>query len=165
MSLGHRRIAFVRGREGSTAAQDRFNCFKAAIVGLAGRLDEGLVDRGDYTYEFGIVAARRLLSLPTPPTAIVTANDLTALGVIEAAELLGLKIPADVSVIGIDDIFVSALPRVSLTTVRQPKWELGVAAARMILRRIEDGPGGLKETILESQLVRRSTSGPAPHLG
>jgi DNA-binding LacI/PurR family transcriptional regulator len=161
-SLGHRRIAFICGREGATAAVDRFECFKSSITALAGSLDESLVEPGDYTYESGVLAAKRLLSRSVRPTAVLTANDLSALGVMEAAESLDLKVPDDVSIVGIDDIFISALPRISLTTVRQPKFEIGAAAARLLFERIGGAGGPWKEIILESHLIRRATSGTAP---
>jgi LacI family transcriptional regulator len=161
-SLGHRRIAFIRGREGSTAAHDRLDCFRRSIVALSGTLDDSLVVPGDYTYESGVFSAKRLLSRKNRPTAIVAANDLSALGAMATAESLGLRIPADLSIVGIDDIFVSALARISLTTLHQPKWELGAAAARMLLERIAEERREPKAVVLESRLVKRDTSGPAP---
>jgi LacI family transcriptional regulator len=161
-SLGHRRIGFVRGREGSTAAHDRLECFKRSIVSLSGKFDDSYVVPGDYTYESGVFSAKRLLSREDRPTALIAANDLSALGAMAAAEALGLQIPTDVSIVGIDDIFVSALSRISLTSVNQPKWELGAAAARMLLERIAEGRKERKEVVLESRLVKRGSSGPAP---
>ena len=87
------------------------------------------MELGDFSYESGTAAALRLLATDHRPTAIIAANDVMALGALKAATDLKLRVPRDVSVVGIDDIFVSALPAVNLTTLRQPKWDIVAAAA------------------------------------
>ncbi len=128
---------------------------------LAGGEDPRIVEQGDYTYASGVVCAKRLLAMIGQPSAIVAANDLMALGAIEAAASFGLRVPEDISVVGIDDIFVASLPWINLTTLRQPKWNLGVEAARLILERIQTGAGTPRRIIIEPEFIRRGTTGPA----
>jgi LacI family transcriptional regulator len=163
-ALGHRRIAFIRGPQESTAVEERYSAFTAFVA--AGRIDDDtcLVVQGDYTREGGHVAGETLLDLPHPPSAIIASNDVAALGVLEAARERRREVPRDVSIVGFDDIFVSGLNAISLTTVRQPMREIGAAAAQLLLKRITDGmrPYRAKQVIFAPDLVvRRSTAPPA----
>ena len=164
-ALGHRRIAFIRGPQESTAVEERYGAFAAFVA--AGRIDDDarLVVQGDYTREGGYRAGETMLDLPHPPTAIIASNDVAALGVLEAARKRRLGVPRDVSIVGFDDIFVSGLNAISLTTVRQPMHEIGAAAARLLLKRITDGkrPYRAKKIVFAPDLVvRRTTAPPAP---
>jgi LacI family transcriptional regulator len=163
-ALGHRRIAFIRGPQESTAVEERYRAF-AAFVAAARIDDDGcLVVQGDYTREGGHAAGKMLLDLPHPPTAIVASNDVAALGVLEAARERRLEVPGDVSIVGFDDIFVSGLNAISLTTVRQPMREIGAAAAQLLLKRITAGkhPYRAKKIVFAPDLVvRRTTAAPA----
>lgn len=160
--LGHRRIGFILGREGSSAAQDRFNGFVRAMEKLAGGYDKSLVRQGDWTYASGTAAAREILAIPNRPTAIVGANDLMALGAIEAMQEFGLRVPDDLSIIGIDDIFVSAMPWASLTTLRHPKWTVGATAARILIERIGDPDQPPRRVMIAPEFIVRGTSRAAP---
>lgn len=159
--LGHRRIGFITGRMGSPAAQDRFEGFQQAIEALGGHCDERLVKPGDYSYASGTAAARQMLAMVDRPTAIVGANDLMALGAIEAIEEFGLRAPQDISIIGVDDIFVSAMPWAGLTTLRHPKWTVGATAAQTLISRINNPGNPLSRTIIQPEFIIRSTSGAA----
>lgn len=158
--LGHRKIGFIRGREGSTAAQDRFEGFMQAMNALGGGYDERLVQPGDWSYASGATAARRMLAMVNRPTAIIGGNDLMALGAIEALQEFGLRVPQDISIVGIDDIFVSAMPWASLTTLRHPKWTVGATAARLLISRISDPGGKANRVVIPPEFVVRGTSGP-----
>jgi DNA-binding LacI/PurR family transcriptional regulator len=161
-ALGHRRIGFIAGRLGSSAAEERREGYRAAVTALNGAVDEALVVQGDYSIASGEAGARALMALSDPPTAIVSANDFMAYGAIHAILGLGLRVPEDVSVTGFDDIFVSGLPLIGLTTVRPPTPRLGAAAAELLLARIDgSAPAGPAETILPSELKVRRTTGPA----
>lgn len=162
--LGHRRIGFIQGRKGSTAAQDRYDGFVEAMKSLAGGHDEKLVQSGDWSYASGAKAARRMLAMVERPTAIIGGNDLMALGAIEAIQEFGLRIPQDISVVGIDDIFVSAMPWASLTTLRHPKWTVGATAAKVLIVRINNAEAPISRIIIPTELVVRATSGAAPVL-
>lgn len=160
--LGHRRIGFIKGREGSTAAQDRFRGFAEAMAALSGEFDGRYVQQGAWTYASGTAAARQMLAMVDRPTAIIGGNDLMALGAIEAVQEFGLRIPQDLSIIGIDDIFVSSMPWASLTTLRHPKWTVGATAARLLIERIRDPEGAPRRVVIPPEFVVRGTSDAAP---
>ena len=101
-----------------------------------------------------------MLSLRSRPTAIFAANDVTALGVLEAAEELGLEIPRDLSLVGYDNIVYAGLPRIQLTTVAQPAVEMGQIAADWLLSAIRGKKQSLLQQILPPQLIIRSTTAP-----
>jgi LacI family transcriptional regulator len=159
--LGHLRIAYIQGRETSSAAQTRVGAFRDAMRALGAPVDPELIGQGDFSIESGEQVARRLLDQPDPPSAILAGNDLMAIGAMQAALDLGLSVPEDLSVVGFDDIFVAALPWINLTTVRQPTRKLGAAAARLLLERIEHGAAERPETIvLRPEFIVRGTTAP-----
>jgi LacI family transcriptional regulator len=162
IALGHRRVAFIRGPRESTAVEERYAAF--ASFARAQRIDDDarLVVQGDYTRAGGYAAATTLLSLSRPPTAIVASNDVAALGVLEAAAQRRMNVPRDISVVGFDDIFVSGLKAIALTTIRQPMVDIGAAAARLLLKRITDGKRKYrsKQLIFPAELVVRGTTAP-----
>jgi LacI family transcriptional regulator len=94
---------------------------------------------GDFYVASGIEAMRQLLALPDPPTAVVAASDLMAIGAIRAITEAGLSVPGDVAVVGFDDIIVAAHMQPPLTTLRQDKHGIGVAVAEALARDIDDG--------------------------
>jgi len=160
--FGHRRIGFVRGPEESSTAQERLAAFREAVSSLGLPADPALIYPGDYTTESGYRAATILLQRASPPSAIVASNDMNALGVIEAAHQLHIRIPEDLSVIGFDDIALSGLGRIDLTTIHLPKREMGKAAAELLINRIgatESVPA--REIIFPTRLVIRGSTGPA----
>jgi LacI family transcriptional regulator len=157
--LGHRRIATITGPTHMRVGMDRLVGYREAL----GRLDlpyrDDYVRDGDFYFESGFAAMQELLSLPDPPTAVFAASDLMAAGAIRAIEQAGLAVPADVAVVGFDDIQLAAMMQPALTTIRQDKLGLGSAAAEALLRMIErDGapPPGIT---LPVELVVRASSG------
>lgn len=162
VELGHRRIAFIRGPTTSTSVEERFGAYRTVIAEARLAAEANLVFQGDYTIEGGMQAGKFLLEQVPRPTAILAANDFSALGVIEAAMRLGFRVPEDVSVIGYDDIFIARMPQVQLTTVYQPKRDIGGAAATQLLRRIGAlRRGRPKEVIFPVELHVRATTAPA----
>ena len=157
ISLGHRRIGHVTGLKGHGARAWRCNGYRDALrkVGIAH--DESLVVEGDFTFESGVAAARTLLDLARPPTAIFAANDDMACGVMREAYERGLSIPGDLSVCGFDGTPVSRLMSPGLTTVRQPCREMGCAAVESVLQAIRD-PGMRQQQRLPYQLQIRASS-------
>ncbi|MBK1838426.1 LacI family DNA-binding transcriptional regulator [Azospirillum sp. YIM B02556] len=161
VSLGHRRIAFVKGLFRSSSADDRFAAFQAAVQahGLDG--DPSLAVQGDYSMESGDSAARSLMALSQRPTAILAANDLMALGALGALHDLGIRVPADVSVVGFDNIQLAEHPLLNLTTINHPKRETGDAAARLLLQRIAgDRTEPPRSVVLKPSLIVRGTTAP-----
>jgi LacI family transcriptional regulator len=137
LSLGHRRVAHIRGAQVGEAhaleMQAREHGFRSVLqeagVPLPG---EYLLD-GNSEEVGGERAAELLLALPRPPTAIFAANDSTAFGALRVAERLGVRVPRDLSVVGFDDVTSSALTTPALTTIQQPLQEMGAAAVQMLL--------------------------------
>lgn len=156
--LGHRRIALVTGPASSSTAQERLETFEATIAELGCDQDEELIYRGDYTVEAGYEAMHYFAKLKKRPTAVIASNDVCALGVQDAASELGLSMPGDISLLGCDDIALAHLRRISLSTLRLPKREMGAAAAELLMRRIQSKrPSTLREIIIPTKLVLRES--------
>ena len=139
IQLGHRRIAHLTGRPWVGTTQPRLRGYEDALRLAQIGFDSSLVTSGNFNRVDGRVAARELLSRPVEsrPTAIFAANDLSAHGVIEAAEELGLRVPDDLSVIGYDDTWYATLGRPALTTINIDVPRIGHEACRMILDLLE----------------------------
>jgi LacI family transcriptional regulator len=158
-SIGHRRIATITGLLETRPGAERLRGYRQALqaCGLAYR-DE-YVAYGDFYVESGRRAMAELLALDEPPTAVFAASDMMALGAIRAAGDAGLSVPADVSVIGFDDIQLADHMNPPLTTVRQDKGGLGVAVGTALQKMI-DGDDVPPRTVLPVELVRRGSTRP-----
>jgi DNA-binding LacI/PurR family transcriptional regulator len=160
VELGHRRIAHIEGAPSTTARYRRAG-YELAMT--RHRLsDQVIVGPGDFTEEGGYQAARALLSARPRPTAIFAPNDLVAIGALSAADELGLRVPADVSIVGYDNTHLAAIRHISLTSVDQPRRDMGRVAADLLCARIEDLLREPRQTLVVPHLVVRQTSGPAP---
>jgi LacI family transcriptional regulator len=160
IELGHRRIGIVTGWMDMIAARHRLDGYRAALADYNILYDESLVIEGDFAQSSGFHGANQLLDLPQPPTAIFASNDESAMGVIDAARIRGLKIPDDISVIGFDDVPMAAISIPKLTTVRQPLREIGQCAAQMLLDFIQKPEEMQSSVILPTNLVIRESTAP-----
>jgi LacI family transcriptional regulator len=159
--LGHRRIATITGLLDTRPGADRLRAYRseAQALGLAYR-DE-YVAYGDFHVDSGHRAMAELLRLPEPPTAVVAASDLMALGAFRAVAEAGGSVPADVSIVGFDDLQFAANVNPPLTTLRQDKAGLGAEAAKALMALIggrEDVPQAV--TLPVELIVRGSTAPP-----
>jgi LacI family transcriptional regulator len=133
ISLGHQRIAFIKGASDQAASALRLQGFTRAMQAHGLAIEPELVHQGRFDYASGVDAAHQLLGLPQPPTAIFASNDDMALGVLAAAQRLGLQVPADLSIAGFDDSPAASLVWPQLTTVRQPIDQMARAAVDMLI--------------------------------
>jgi LacI family transcriptional regulator len=158
--LGHKRIAHIAGPLSTTTGAERAAGYRDALRAHGLRADPALVaEAAAYSEDAGRSAAERVLALA--PTAIVAANDLLALGALRAARELGLRIPQDLSLVGINDIPMVGLLDPPLTTARVPKREMGALAARMLIALVEHEPIAERRVLLQTELVvRGSTAAP-----
>ena len=159
IELGHTDLAHIDGGPGAGAAQRRRGFIAAcAEHGIAPRLVAG-----DYTEASGIRAADELLAQSSLPTAIFAANDLVAVAARDRLADAGVGVPEDVSVMGYDNTAMAALRHIALTTVNQPRAEMGRAAFRCAIERIDLGRKAAVTQILEPELVIRSSTGAPPN--
>jgi LacI family transcriptional regulator len=161
IALGHRRIGLIAGISQRSRPDTRYHCYIAMHQHHHLPLDLGLVIRCPYSQAEGAAAMRQLLSQAPPPTAVLAGNDLLAIGALIAAKQAGLRIPDDLSIIGIDDIDASSTTSPPLTTVAKPKYDIGVRAATLLLERMRgDQPPTPRKVLLQGQLQVRETTRP-----
>jgi LacI family transcriptional regulator len=162
LDIGHRRIAFVgeppQNPFGFTSSAKRHGGYASALVEAGLTVDPALIRHGAHLRSAARHMTVELLALPDPPTAIVASSDVQAVGVIEAAEQLGRRIPDDLSVVGYDDIDLAAL--MGITTVRQPLERSGRRVADLVVNAIGGSPRTPFVEEMELELVVRSTTGP-----
>lgn len=163
-NLGHRRIAALKGQEFSSDTVIRWQTMNDAANKRGISLDPALTVQleGDTpSPEVGYTAMKSLLASGERFTAVFAFNDISAIGAIRALEEMGLRVPADVSVLGFDDIYAAAFHNPALTTIRQPLFEMGSLAARTLLKRLgNESNGAIPKTVSVEPtiIVRQSTS-------
>ena len=165
LDLGHRRIAYVGGlledELGFSAPAARLTGFRTALDALGLQPDPRLELVGDFTVRGGVAAGEKLVAVADRPTAIFAASDEMAIGVVHAVRSAGLRVPEDISVIGIDDHEMSEY--FELTTVAQPVLDQGRTAARLLLDALEhqaDGSPVARDVTVPTHLVVRRTTAP-----
>ena len=159
IDLGHRLIGCIGGPEGSPTAVDRLTGYRNALAQNGIALDERLVKRGTWSPESGYLLARELLAGPERPTAVFSANDQMAFGVIKAAREMGLNVPKDLAVVGFDNVPPGSYFDPPLTTVEIPMYDIGVATMRMLIDLLSGEPFEKLRLFKTKLLVRGSTTG------
>ncbi|MFF1877271.1 LacI family DNA-binding transcriptional regulator [Leifsonia sp. NPDC058230] len=161
IDLGHRHIAHIRGRSDLASAQLREAGYRDSLAEAGIPFDPALVLDGGYQAAQTAESARELLTRTDRPTAVFAANDMSALGVLQVAGELGLRVPEDLSVIGFDDIPEAASSTPPLTTLAQPLHDIGAQALQMLIELLDgrEVPDGVH---LPAVLVVRGSTGPVP---
>lgn len=162
LKLGHRRIGCIVRPSGLSNTAERIRGYQVTLAqaGIDGNPD--FLVPGGLGHEDGRTAMRQLLRLTLRPTAVLAYPDIVAIGAIREARDAVLRVPEDLSVVGFDDIPVSAFIHPPLTTVAMPKWEMGQRAAEVLLRRIQGGEaaGPPQRVVLPTTLIVRESTGP-----
>jgi LacI family repressor for deo operon, udp, cdd, tsx, nupC, and nupG len=160
VELGHRHLGILGAQAEDPTDFDvparRIDGARAALAAVGVQLDPTLVASGEFTVDGGRQATLELLSRPDPPTAIFALSDEMAFGAVQAARELGVVVPRDLSLVGVDDHEVSQV--LGLTTVRQRVAEHGAVAARALLRRLGGEQGSVEPTAPEPELVVRTST-------
>ncbi len=162
LELGHRRIGVIAGTGALMATRARVAGFRSAMEVAGVAVDETLIFTDPQVDEASPDGALSLLDRPDRPTAIFAASDVKALGVYEAARILGLAVPADLSVVGYDDLQFARWAGPPLTTIRQQLTEMAMEGVRMVLARRDDQARSVARIELATTLVvRESTAAPS----
>jgi LacI family transcriptional regulator len=156
IKLGHKRIAFLSGPTAATWAQARFEGYRRALREAGMDVDDSLVFHAGSTTEDGVKAASQMLDEACNATAVQAVNDFVAIGYADTILNQGVRIPQDVSVVGFGNTITSEYFRVPMTTVRQPKYRLGLAAMEMMLQMLRGQRAETKR--LPAELIVRASS-------
>lgn len=163
ISLGHRRIGFIKGHPEHIASIERERGFRQAVASAGLSADEVMIVQGYFTFRSGLEAAEKLLDRSDPPTAIFASNDDMAAAVVGVAHRRGLDVPRDLSVVGFDDTSLATSVWPELTTVRQPVSAMAADALELLLTDIRARRRGLPrmpaERVLDHKLIIRESTG------
>jgi LacI family transcriptional regulator len=158
LELGHRRIACIAGPSSITPSSERIIGYRRALEAAGLPYDEALVIRGDYHSQSGMEITHALLKMDPRPTAVFALNDLMALGALRAASEAGYAVPQDLAVVGYDDLELSHFTNPPLTTISQPKKEVGAQAINLLVDRMSRKSRAPSRVVLPPELIiRRST--------
>ena len=160
LELGHRRIAHIAGPKGLGVSRERLDGYRLALSDHGVSFNESLVAEGDFSEDGGYRGIQELLRVRVSFTALFAANDLSAIGAMTALREHGLQVPDDVSVVGFDDIHVASYTSPKLTTIRQPIYDMGRAAAKLLIDAREKKLSLKDKTaIFDGELVVRESTG------
>ena len=162
LDLGHRRIGIITGPQTMLAATARLSGYHAALDAAGVPVDQKLIRPGQFHHRDGLVQGRALLSLSERPTAIFASSDLHAMGVYEAARSLGIAIPADLSVVGYDDLRIAQWAGPPLTTIHVPIAAMAEQAVRLIMRMRDEPELAFSRIDIDTSLVVRESTGTPP---
>jgi len=166
LSLGHKRIAIIAGPPSFRCSLDRIAGYRSALEAAGIPIDPNLIRPGDFRLQSGYTQTMALLALPDPPTAIFAGSDMQAMGIYKALYLRNIRVPEGVSVIGFDDIPFTGIVSPSLTSVRQPLFDMGRVATTMLLRLVAgESLDSLRVELATTLITREScASAPSPSL-
>ena len=157
-SLGHERIAFINGPAGSPICRDRLRGYKKSMRSNGVTDTRQLVIAGDFSIASGRMSMKKLLSLDAIPSAVFAANDEMAMGAMTEIKAHGLRIPEDISIVGFDDIRFAEVTDPPLTTVRQPRHDMGKRVMTMMLGLLRGELARPQHVILPHELIVRGSA-------
>jgi len=158
LRMGRKRIAFVTGKRETSTSAERLQGYRRALEEEGLAFQDELVIEGDFSFQSGFEAGKRILAMSEKVDAILAANDFMALGVMDCLKRSGVKIPEDISVVGYDDVWLGRIYEPSLTTVRQPILEMCELAVNTLLRFIQEGKSTPFERVFKPELIVRESS-------
>lgn len=161
-SLGHQRVGAIFGPSNTSTGILRAEVLRDTLRQEGVGFDPALGFSGQFDFDTGAQGARELLSAASPPTVIFCANDVIALGALNAARELGVDVPAELSIVGFDDLPVAAWSLVRLTTVAYDLEGMARAAAATLVRRLTNEDAPYERSVFTSKLILRGTLGRAP---
>lgn len=162
VDAGHQKIGIITGNLRKSVAKNRLQGYKKALSEANIVLNPDWIVESHFDFEGGIVGAQKLLSLSDRPTAIFCCSDTIAIGAYQAIQNQGLRIPQDISIMGYDDIELARYLFPSLSTISQPKAELGKLAVETLLQRIQEPNENYRTLVLEPAcILRESVSSPS----
>src|SRR5450631_1670945 len=158
-SMGHQRIAIIKGPEAEVCIPRRYSGYEKALQEAGLAVDPLLVGEGDWLHTSGKEIMQCFLQLDNPPTAVFSCNDMMAAGALHAIYEQGLHVPEDIAIVGFDDVPQTKVIIPALTTIRQPNEEMGSKATEMLIDRLEEKNGQLNQVIFSTTLVIRQSCG------
>ncbi|MDQ3404316.1 MAG: LacI family transcriptional regulator [Actinomycetota bacterium] len=158
-TAGHRRIGFISGVEWMTASEERTLGYRLGLGRAGLRWDSNLVAGGGASHEDGVLALRRLLTVPDRPTAVITGNGAMTAGVFREAYAHGLEIGKDLAIVGHDEVDWADVVRPPITTMAHPVDEIGRTAVRLLLARLDDRERPAETVLLPPTLIHRGSCG------
>jgi len=158
LELGHKRIACIAGPSSITPSAERMIGYRRALEAAGLSYDETLILRGDYHAQSGMEITHSILKMYPRPTAIFALNDLMALGALRAAAEAGYSVPRDLAVVGYDDLELSQFTNPPLTTIAQPKKEIGVQAVSLLVSRMSQRSRDPSRLVLAPELIIRGST-------
>jgi len=156
---GRTRIAHIAGPEWSTNAIERVQLYQETMARLGLTVPEGYIQNGEFSFVGGGKAMQRLLALSERPDAVFAANDMMAMGAMQAVGEHGLSVPEDVAIIGFDGLEAGEYMTPPLTTVFQPIEDIGREAVRLVLWRLENPDAPVREELVRTELIVRGSCG------
>ncbi len=165
--LGHKRIGFLAGPHTLHSANTRLANFQQSMQDANLKVQKNWIIESDHTLKGGVTGFERIMALKSPPTALICSNDMTAIGVLRAAYMAGMRVPQDLSVIGLDDIDFAEFTLPPLTTIRLSRVELAKAAFDALLIQAEHAASNStaviqREFLVSTTLVVRGSTAPPP---
>lgn len=160
LELGHTEIAYIGGPEGAGCDVARLHGFHAAVQQFGGKVNSRHATHGPFTFDQGLAAGLTVLDRADRPTAIFAGSDMTAMGVLEAARKLHIRVPDDLSVVGFDNTMIAQSSAPRLTTVHQPVQEIGRTAVETVIRLARGETLATQRVELATHLVIRDSTAP-----